>query len=110
MKITFDIPGVEEDQEGSVSLMQQAKVFEAALNIMAAKTKGYGNAWQDQGWMGNLARIMSKTSRLKNMLWQSFDMQSAEESTQDTLLDQINLSAFMVRNMAAGNRWGNGRG
>lgn len=83
--------------------------------IIEAKSKGYGSAWQVQGYMGNLARVLSKSSRLKNILWNdnTGDHSDGEEvhpqyeSLQDTLRDLAALCAFMASNIEEGNRWGN---
>jgi hypothetical protein len=63
--------------------------------------------------MGNLARIMSKTARLQNMLWsdQQYPISAdgrgqEEESVMDTLKDLMALAAFMGANIEDGNRWG----
>jgi hypothetical protein len=84
-----------------------------------AKDAAYGGAWRKQGYMGNLARIMSKTERLSNMLWKDQvdppAVQGAEYSMQadldgetvlDTLKDLMALAAFMAANIEDGNRWG----
>jgi len=84
-----------------------------ALRLAHHKNASYGNAWQAQGYMGNLARLMSKNARLRNLLWCDAEVgppMGAEdvdsESVRDTLLDLINLSGFMLLNWEAGNRWG----
>jgi hypothetical protein len=80
-------------------------------DTIVRKSQGYGNAWQAQGYMGNLARVLSKTSRLKNILWK--DDQSngigasvGGESLADTLVDLGALAAFLSANFEEGNRWG----
>lgn len=86
-------------------------------DTILAKSRGYGNAWQEQGYMGNLARVLSKTSRLKNLLWRdggpdmSVDMDGGDadpeaESVLDTLLDLSALCALAVANIEEGNKWG----
>lgn len=96
----------QENSIGFGAVMLAASVMEDALNLIAEKSKGYGDAWRDQGWMGNLARIQSKTSRLRNMLWQDHETGVKEESVEDTLLDLLNLSAFMMVNRWNANKWG----
>lgn len=91
---------------------------DAVLALLKAK-QGYGNAWQEQGYMGNLARILSKASRLKNMLWRdqedgpdtptTGDQWSADvdgETVLDTLYDLSALCALAIANIEEGNRWG----
>lgn len=89
-----------------------------ALRLLEHKNQGYRDAWRKQGYMGNLGRLQSKAERLKNLLWRDADGNGyplppdrigAEqaETVVDTLLDMVNLSAFMVVNWTAQNRWGN---
>jgi len=82
-------------------------VLEGCLNTYVAKDRAYGAAWRAQGWMGNLARIMSKTARLKEMLWRGDRiMEAGGESVRDTLQDLINLAVFMTLNLGQENEWG----
>jgi hypothetical protein len=83
---------------------------DAVLSLVRVKDAAYGGAWRKQGYMGNLARIMSKTERLSNMLWKDgyhgpneFPL---DESVLDTLKDLMALAAFMAANIEDGNRWG----
>ena len=71
---------------------------------------GYGQAWREQGWMGNAARIMSKGARLKGLIWRETPQvmeQAAYESIEDTAMDSINLNAFFLLNRRTSNKWGN---
>lgn len=88
-----------------------------ALRLLEHKNQSYRDAWRKQGYMGNLGRLQSKAERLKNLLWRDADGNGyplppdrigAEqaETVVDTLLDMVNLSAFMVVNWTAENRWG----
>jgi hypothetical protein len=85
-----------------------------AMRLAEVKSESYGDAWKAQGYMGNLARIMSKNARLRNLLWCDADGDGPPipeheldaEAVRDTLLDLINLSGFMLLNWEAGNRWG----
>lgn len=78
------------------------------------KSAGYGDAWQEQGYMGNLARVLSKSARLKNMCWKDGtwldtggeEAEVEQEQVQDTLVDLGALCAFLVANLEEGNRWG----
>jgi hypothetical protein len=91
-----------------------AAYSEAVLELVRRKDAAYQGAWQKQGYMGNLARIMSKTERLKAMLWreQPWLGTGGEESDQemesvlDTLKDLMALAAFCAANIEDGNRWG----
>lgn len=96
--------------EGSETLVSAALVFSQALQTMSGKNRMYAGAWKEQGWQGNVARILSKTSRLRNMLWRDQPVESADEPVQDTLLDLINLAVFALLNRQTRNRWGRGDG
>lgn len=109
-RITIKIEGLDPAAAPYETLRSVADVFEKCLYLIEEKSAGYGDAWVQQGWMGNLARIMSKTSRLKNMLWRDMGIESTSEPITDTLLDLVNLSAFMIINRSFGNRWGDRRG
>lgn len=89
-----------------------------ALRLAEHKNGQYGDAWRKNGYMGNLARIISKTDRLNNLLWRDPDgagyplpanYDRDGETVRDTLLDLINLSGFMLANWSEENRWGSGR-
>jgi hypothetical protein len=84
-----------------------AEVFLEAIDLVTMKDAHYGGAWRTQGYMGNVARVLSKVSRLKTMMWCDEDPDEAlEEPIMDTLVDLINLAAFTVVNLREGNRWG----
>jgi len=84
-----------------------AYVFQEAFDLYVKKSQDYGTAWVEQGYMGNLARMMSKVSRLKNMLWRNELVEkSTEESSRETALDLLVLSAFFVVNQTDDNAWG----
>jgi len=95
-----------EDFEQWDNVLKLAYVFEGVITTVYAKSFQYGNAWQKQGWMGNLARVQSKVSRLKNMLWRDEEVHSNSEPVQDTLQDLIALAAFMLLNRGDQNKWG----
>jgi hypothetical protein len=81
--------------------------YEESLNLMLRKNRDYGGAWREQGWMGNLARILSKTARLKSLLWKDFYEEGGNgEAVQDTVRDLMNLCLFFMWNRDAHNRWG----
>lgn len=82
--------------------------FDGCVELMQRKNLDYGNAWQRQGYMGNLARICSKVDRLRNLLWRS-DVSYSEhelETIEDTLRDLANIVVFMHLNYTGGNQWG----
>lgn len=90
---------------------------EEVRQLIVDKSAGYGNAWQEQGYMGNLARVLSKASRIKNLAWRDnslddsvamdgSDVDPNFESVEDTLKDSAALCAFFVANLREGRRWG----
>lgn len=83
---------------------------EKVLELVRQKDRAYGGAWKAQGYMGNLARIQSKTERLKNMTWRDRaegDFSTEEdEPIEDSLRDLMALCAFALANLEEGNRWG----
>lgn len=95
-----------------------AMFHDQALRLAVIKNRAYGDAWRKQGYVGNLARVLSKAERLRSLLWQDKvwvgtggdESQQDEETVRDTLLDLANLCAMMAANVAAGNRWGDQRG
>lgn len=100
---------------GSAPSVWQAH-SDMVLALLKKKDAAYGNAWQEQGYMGNLARIQSKVSRLKNILWRDDpeagrvdpeeEVHDQYESVVDTLLDLSALCALALANLEEGNRWG----
>lgn len=104
---------VHEFVEDEATLGSLMNVFERALNLAIEKDDKYAGAWRTQGFMGNLARILSKAARLKSMCWKdapekadATKQANVEETIDDTLLDMVNLAAFARENFARGNRWG----
>lgn len=95
-------------EEGWHTLLTATEVLAGALATMKAKDRLYGGAWREQGWMGNLARVMSKAARLRKMLWRDCPLEDANEPIQDTIQDMINLLVFLTLNRQGGNRWGRG--
>lgn len=91
----------------SHTIIGMVRVFEQVMFIAHRKDQAYGAAWIRQGWMGNLARMMSKTARLKNMLWRSMPFESETEPVHETAYDLIALSTFFILNRDTKNQWGN---
>lgn len=95
-----------------------AMFHDAALRLAVSKDQTYRKAWQRQGYMGNVGRILSKVERLRSMVWQDNvwittggeEAAEEEETLRDTLLDMANLCAFAAHNIAKGNRWGDRSG
>lgn len=105
--ITLEAQGIQ--GPAAQTLLTMVDVFEDMLNLVARKSVGYGDAWQRQGWMGNLARIQSKSDRLKSLLWHDKETVDPVEAVDDTLLDLANLAVFMRLNRVLGNKWGERR-
>lgn len=107
--IAYDDNGTQQSLgllQGGAGLEAFVHVLEGAVNTYWQKELIYGGAWRKQGWMGNIARIMSKTARLQNMVWREFPLESVDEPVQDTLQDLINLAVFTLLNRGQDNRWG----
>lgn len=95
-------------EEGSITTVRMLEVFALCLQLQQRKALTYGEAYRSQGYMGNVARVLSKSARLKKMLWQDSwkQLEDSDESVMDTMLDLINLSAFFIINWMEGNKWG----
>ena len=100
------LPRAMEGTEGAQTLIALTSVFEQSMHIAHRKSFTYGDAWRRQGWMGNLARMMSKMSRIKHMLWRDHDVESTDEPVTDSAFDLINITGFMVINRSEENKWG----
>lgn len=82
---------------------------DAVLALIRKKDAQYGGAWAKQGYIGNLARIFSKSDRLRSMMWRDgadMDQHPDPESVLDTLYDLSALCAMAIANIEEGNRWG----
>lgn len=99
--------GLEEGVEGYTTQQDMLGIFETALSLQRQKASTYGEAFRSQGYMGNVARVLSKVSRLRNMVWRDDQFEDSLESIEDTMLDLINLSAFFLINRRIRNKWGN---
>lgn len=105
MKIVVQM-GEDENIVGASMAEAFAHEVDKILQIVLRKNEDYGDAWRQQGWMGNTARILSKTSRLKNLLWRDFQQRDMTESIEDTVQDLIALCVFFLINRGQGNKWG----
>lgn len=98
------------DEDTSRILRQMpdlSEVFLEALEMAIQKDVRYGGAWQKQGYMGNVARVLSKAARLKSMLWNDEPLDDTlEADVLETLMDLVNIAGFAVLNLREGNRWG----
>ena len=91
----------------SSTIEQMGRVFDEALDLARRKNADYGDAWRDQGWRGNLSRILEKAGRLRNLLWRgSNSIPIVDEDTRQTMLDIINTAAFFIINKDHGVEWG----
>lgn len=99
-----------EDDEVEVVFIPALEAWDQFSSVVrktiADKSQGYGDAWKDQGSMGNLARVLSKASRLRNLCWGDKELEVGIEPVEDTLIDLAALAAFMMKNVEEGNRWG----
>lgn len=83
-----------------------ANVLARAFDLYVRKNAQYGSAWREQGYMGSLARILSKAARLKNMQWTDTPHEHSDESVEDNVTDLLNLCVFFLLNRQQHNRWG----
>jgi hypothetical protein len=107
INLSIEAPDDFPAMQGSQTVLRAANEMAGALGTLWAKEGLYGGAWRQQGWMGQLARIMSKTARLRAMLWADQDREDAQEPVRDTVQDLINLCALFLINRQERNRWGN---
>lgn len=95
-------------KETTVTVLES--LFSEAMNLAAVKDAAYGGAWRRQGYMGNVARVLSKVERIRELLWSDRVPETREavyeETAEDTLLDLINIAAMALQNVREGNRWG----
>lgn len=106
MRVIIDQGALQEGEEGYATQQRLLEIFSACLELQNRKAQTYGSAFRSQGYMGNVARVLSKVARLKKMLWRDFQVSDAEESVLDTALDLINLAAFFIINYNDKNKWG----
>lgn len=92
----------------SNSQVRVEEVFAEAARLFGAKNLHYKDAWREQGWRGNLSRILEKAKRLRAMLWRGGNvlLNGSNEHPRETLLDIINTAAFCIINMEDGIEWG----
>lgn len=88
--------------------MRATRILDEAMRLMSEKNASYQDAWQEQGWRGCLARIMSKTTRLRNMLWRNNVslLNGEKETPRETALDMINHLVFFIANLDDEREWG----
>jgi hypothetical protein len=93
---------------GDGTTARMLEIFSRCIALQRKKALTYGNAWREQGYMGNVARVLSKASRIKNMVWGDVfsNLDDTDESVTDTLHDLINISCFFIINKQDRNRWG----
>jgi hypothetical protein len=92
---------------GSAGAVWQAHA--ALVADLLVRKSAYGDAWKEQGYMGNVGRILSKATRLRNMAWTDSEdtaVDPDDESVLDTLLDLSALCAFAIANIEEENKWG----
>ncbi len=105
----FTIPSAQ-TPEALPAAVQAWDAYAAQVrDTILRKSVGYGDAWERQGYMGNVARVLSKQSRIRNMCWTDSEgtaVDPDDEDVLDTLIDLGALCAFAVANIEEGNRWG----
>jgi hypothetical protein len=91
---------------GDATTALMLEVFGQCITLQRRKALTYGDAFRSQGYMGNVARVLSKVARLKNMVWRDWSIEDTEETIEDTAFDLINLAAFFILNRRDRNKWG----
>lgn len=83
------------------------EVFAEAARLFELKNRSYGDSWREQGWRGNVSRILEKAKRVRNMVWRDrVLLNGSSEHPRETMLDMINTLAFAIINMDDGVEWG----
>jgi len=92
----------------SETIRDMSRIFDEAIRLASEKNAKYGDAWQDQGWRGNLSRILEKDKRLRTMLWRAGEpfLNGEKEHPRETAMDMMNTLAFLILNMDADREWG----
>lgn len=87
---------------------RMSRVLDEAVRMVSEKNVTYQDAWREHGWRGSLGKVLTKSARLRNMLWRSNNglMNGERETPRETALDMINHLVFMVMNMDEGREWG----
>lgn len=109
MRLVLDLQGAAGGTEGNEEARIVADEFIRVYDLYVKKNQTYRGAWRQQGWMGNLGRILSKASRMRAMMWRdnAFAVTlEEEESAEDNAMDIINLCVFFLINGRTGNKWG----
>lgn len=85
-------------------MRDQLDVFLDALLIAADRNIKYKDLWKRRGWTVNLVHLDHKAGRLMKEFWG--EEVSGTDPDLDSALDLINYTAFFIRNVRAGNRYG----
>lgn len=85
------------------------EIYAEASRLFAIKNASYQDSWRDQGWRGNVSRVLEKAKRIRSLLWrQSVLLNGSKEHPRETLMDIMNTCAFAIINMDDGVEWGEG--
>lgn len=88
---------------------RHAAVLREAAELFDMKNASYQDSWREQGWRGNVSRILEKAKRIRALLWrQSVLLNGSKEHPRETLLDVINTCVFAIINMDDNVEWGEG--
>lgn len=87
---------------------RMARVFDEAMRLASDKNRTYKDAWKEHGWRGSLGKVLTKATRLRNMLWQANAglFNGEKEHPREIAIDMINHLAFFVANLEDGREWG----
>lgn len=92
----------------SNTTQRMSRVLDEAVRLVSEKNTTYEDAWREHGWRGSLGKVLTKASRLRNMLWRPNNslLNGEKETPREICLDMINHLVFMVLNMDEGREWG----
>jgi hypothetical protein len=93
----------------SNSKARHAAILQEAAELFEMKNSSYKDSWRDQGWRGNISRLLEKSKRVRSLLWRpSVLMNGSKEHPRETLLDIINTCVFAIINIDDSVEYGEG--
>jgi hypothetical protein len=81
----------------------QLEVFAEALRIFASRNAAYGDVWKQYGALSNLLSVARKVDRLMHSWWEGKGAPAMHKDSLDDAIDNINYTAFFIRNAREGN-------
>jgi hypothetical protein len=105
------------DDSNNDNIEQMAVLLEV-FKLYVQRSEQHGQTWKELGALNNLARLVTKTNRLKHQFWDKHEVLRAEfpEAVEvegsptedlDDALDAINYLVFFIRQARLG-QWTSG--